>query len=85
MPLILCFPVEQNHSFVLNLSLRGLTRVKMHCVKKAGAITPEILLQISSVLNLEDDSDKFFWCVFLFAFFYWHVNLILFQHLKRIF
>ena len=69
MHLILGFPVEQINSFVLNLSLRGLTRVKMHCVKKAEAITPETLLQISSVLNLEDDSDKVFWCLFLFAFF----------------
>ena len=66
MHLFLCYPVEQVINLVLDLSLRGLTRVKMHCVKKA--ITPEILLQISSVLNFGDVNDKVFWCVFLFAF-----------------
>ena len=69
MHLLIGYPVEQINGFVLNLSLRGLTRVKMHCVKKAEAITPEILLQISSILNFEDFNDKVFWCLFLFAFF----------------
>ena len=43
--------------------------IKLHCVKKAQAITSEILIRISSILNFEDGNDIVFWCLFLFAFF----------------
>ena len=69
MHLILGHPVEQINTFILNLSYRGIARLKQHCVKQAEAVTPHILVQIGFVLNLSDKSDIVFWCLFLFAFF----------------
>ena len=69
MHLILGHPIEQINKFILNLSYRGIARLKQHCVKQAEAVTPHILIQIGFVLNLSDKSDIVFWCLFLFAFF----------------
>ena len=53
----------------MNLSIRGIARLQPHCAKQAKAITPEILLKFSTLLNLSDPKDSVFWCLFLFAFF----------------
>lgn len=67
--LILGYSVDQINKFILNLSLRGMARLKPHCVKQAEAMTPDILLQIGCILDLSNKSDIVFWCLFLFAFF----------------
>lgn len=66
---LLGFSVDHINTFLLNLSLRGLSRLKPYCVRQAHAITPDHLIQMSTVLNLEDPSDSVYWCLFLFAFF----------------
>ena len=57
------------NSFLLNLTLRGIARLKPAVVKKAEPITPSLLFQISQVLDLSCTDDIVFWCLFLFAFF----------------
>ena len=66
---LLGYPVDHINSFLINLSIKGIARLKPHCVKQSCAITPELLLQMSSVLDLSDPSDIVYWCLFLFAFF----------------
>ena len=46
-----------------------MARLKPYCVKQPCAITPELLLNMSSVLNLSDHSDIVFWGLCLIAFF----------------
>ena len=55
--------------FLINLSIKGIARLKPQCVKQSCAITQELLLQMSSILDLSDPSDIVYWCQFLFAFF----------------
>ena len=55
--------------FKINLSIKGMAILKPYCVKQSCAITPELLIDMSSVLNLSDHSDIVHWCLFLFAFF----------------
>ena len=69
MHLLLGYTIEQINSFLINLSLKGIARLNPHCVKQARAITPDILLEFSSVLNFSSHTDCTFWCLFLFAFF----------------
>ena len=66
---LLGYPVDHINSFLINLSIKGIARLKPHCVKQSCAITPELLLQMASVLDLSDPSDIVYWCLFLFAFF----------------
>ena len=70
---LLGFSVEHINEFLLNLSIRpcraGIARLHPYCIKQAKAITPDILIKFSTVLNLKDPRDSVFWCLFLFAFF----------------
>ena len=66
---LLGFSVDHINDFLVNLSIRGIARLQPHCPKQAKAITPEILLKFSTLLNLSDPKDSVFWCLFLFAFF----------------
>ena len=41
---LLGYSTSQINEFLVNLSLRGIERIKLHLVKQAKAITPEILI-----------------------------------------
>lgn len=69
MHLMMGSSVDHINKFILNLSFKGIAKLNPHCVKQAEAMTPEILIQISKVLNFSDKSDLVYWCLFLFAFF----------------
>jgi len=57
------------NSFILNLTLRGISRLNPHCVKQAAPLSPRILYQIYGVLDRSRHKDVSYWCSFLFAFF----------------
>ena len=67
--LLLGFTLDDINQFILNLSLKGLERLKGHCVKQAEPMTPELLARIYYVLDMTDANDMVYWCLFLFAFF----------------
>ena len=69
MHLLLGYSIEHINNFLLNLGLKGIARLNPYCTKQAKAITPEILLEFSKVLNFSSHTDCIFWCLFLFAFF----------------
>ena len=66
---LLGYSTAQINDFLLNLSLRGMERVKLHLVKQAKAITPEILMSMHTFFDFSDPADMVLWCLFLFAFF----------------
>ena len=69
MHLLLGYTIDHVNNFLINLSLKGLTRLKQHCVKQAEPITPLILSKIHNILNMENADDTVYWCLFLLAFF----------------
>ena len=66
---LLGYSTSQINDFLLNLSLRGMERVKLHLVKQARAITPEILISMHKFFDFSEPTDTVLWCLFLFAFF----------------
>ena len=66
---MLGYSLDHLNTFLINLSLKGLTRLKQHCVKQAEPITPLILSQIYGILDMNKADDTVIWCLFLFAFF----------------
>ena len=69
MHLLLGYTSDHFNNFLINLSLKGLTRLKQHCIKQAEPITPLILSKIHGSLNMDNPDDTVFWCLFLLAFF----------------
>lgn len=69
MHLLLGFQVDHINKFILNLSIKGMAKLKPYCVKQASPMTPEILLQIASILDFDNPDSLVYWCLFLFAFF----------------
>lgn len=63
------YTTDKINEFVVNLGLKGLARSKPHMAKQAQAITPEILLQIYTFLDMRKRKDIVYWCLFVFAFF----------------
>lgn len=63
------YSTEHINNFILNLSLKGMAKLKPYCVKQAEPITPEILSKIAKFMNFSDKDNIVFWCLFLFAFF----------------
>ena len=63
--------LEFPHSsaFILKLTFRGLSKELAHRPKRAAAMTPDLLLRISRVLDLSNEVDAVFWALFLVAFF----------------
>ena len=53
----------------LNLLIRGIARIKQHVPKKASPMTPCILKEMHSFLNLEVEFDCVMWSVLLVMFF----------------
>ena len=69
MHLLLGYKVDHINNFILNLSVKGMAKLKPYCVKQAAPITPEILFQIAGTLDFKDPASIVYWCLFLFAFF----------------
>ncbi|XP_060578252.1 uncharacterized protein LOC132735327 [Ruditapes philippinarum] len=69
MHLLLGASVEHINNFLLNLSLKGISKQKLYLHKQATPITPEILLSIFKCLDFTQVDNVVFWCLFLFAFF----------------
>ena len=61
--------VEHINTYLLNLSLKGLSRLNPHIVKRAEPMTVEILIAIHDYLNNGNKDNAVYWCLFLFAFF----------------
>ena len=61
------FPYLQ--SYEVRLTLRGIQRTVKHTPNRAPPITPDILSQLVSVIDLSDGKEVTFMCAFLFTFF----------------
>lgn len=66
---ILGYTTENINNFLLTLSIKGIARLKPHCIQQALPITPRMLVHMSSFMDLSDPTDAVFWCLFLFAFY----------------
>ena len=66
---ILEYSTGKINDFLLNLSLKGIARLNPYCIRQALPITPDILIQMASFMDLTDSVDEVYWCLFLFAFF----------------
>ena len=66
---ILGYPTDKINDFLLNLSLKGIARLQPHCIKQAHVITPAMLIQMASYMDLTAADDIVYWCLFLFAFY----------------
>ena len=69
MHLLLGYKVDHINNFILNLSVKGMAKLKPYCVMQAAPITPEILFQIAGTLDFKDPASIVYWCLFLFAIF----------------
>ena len=67
---ILGYPTDKINDFLLNLSLKGIARLQPHCIKQAHVITPAMLIQMASYMDLTAADDIVYWCLFLFAFYF---------------
>jgi integrase len=63
------FNIDHINSYLLNLSFKGLQRLKPRSVKQAEPITLSILLKIHEQLDFSIQDNIVYWCLFLFAFF----------------
>jgi integrase len=69
MHLLVGFEVEHLNAYLINLSLKGLSRLNPHAVKRAEPITLSILFKIFDCLDFSCSDNIVYWCLFLFAFF----------------
>lgn len=67
--LLLGYSLDNINQYLVNFSLKGLERVKCHCVRQAEPITPELLFNFYQILDMSNTDDVVYWCLFLFAFF----------------
>ena len=67
--LLMGYTLDHINQYVVNYSLKGLERLKSHCVKQAEPMLPELLFKMYNVLDMSDTDDVVYWCLFLFAFF----------------
>lgn len=57
------------NDFLVNLSLRGMGRIKPHLIKQARAISPDMLIAMHTFFNFSSHFEIVLWCLFLFGFF----------------
>ena len=70
MHLLLDYTVNHITSFILNLSVKGIAKLKPYCVRQATPMTPEILLHIASFFwILQIQSQLFIGVCFYLHFF----------------
>ena len=67
--LLLGMQLDEINNSLINISLRGISRLKQHYVRQAEAITPDILYRMYFIMDMHNKDDVVFWCLFLFAFF----------------
>lgn len=66
---LLGYSTDNINDFLISLSLKGIARLNPYCIQQAQPITPDILIQMASCLDLSKSEDIVYWCLFLFAFF----------------
>jgi hypothetical protein len=66
---LLGFDLNEMNTFLVNFTLRGISRLKCHCVKQAEPITLFILHKMFLALDFKDSENLIYWCLFIFAFF----------------
>lgn len=57
------------NDFKLKLTLKGIKRTKKHAIKQAEPITPKILLDMRSMMNLSNPLHVVLWALFLVGFY----------------
>ena len=62
-------PITAFEGFDLKLTLKGITRIKQHCPKRATPMTPAILSKIHQVLDHHNPVHATMWCLFLLSFY----------------
>lgn len=62
------FNFEHLRSFDYSLIIKGLAREKLHLPKKALPVTPDLLLRIRNILDLESVDGASFWCACVLGF-----------------
>ena len=67
--LLLELPVTAFEGYDLKLTIRGITRTKMHCPKQAKPITPKLLARIHDVLDHKNSVHATMWCLCLSSFY----------------
>ena len=63
------YATDNINDFLLNLSLIGIARFKPHCVQQAQPFSPNMLVQMSSFMDVSEPNDTVYWCQILFAFY----------------
>ena len=63
------FPIDDINEFIVNLTVKGIARLNPYCVKQALPVTPNLLIQMAEMMDINKAEDSVFWCLFLFAFF----------------
>ena len=66
---IVGFSVDHINNYLLNLSLKGISRLNPRQVKRAKPITIDILLALYEDLDFSEPENIVYWCLFIFAFF----------------
>lgn len=66
---LLGFKFPDKDEFQIKLAFKGISRLQPHCIKQALPITPEILIEIYNILDLQIAENVVFWALFVFAFF----------------
>lgn len=67
--LLLELPTKMFEELDLKLTLKGISRAKKHVPKRAEPMTPMILLEIYSILDMTNEFHVVCWALFLVAFF----------------
>lgn len=62
---ILGYFTDRINDFLLNLSLKGIARLKPHCVQQALPISPDMLVQMSSFMDLSEPNGACFCLLFI--------------------
>lgn len=66
---LLGYRVDSINQYLINFTLRGLSRIKSHTIVQAKPITPLLLFKIFQSLDFHSAENVVYWCLFLFAFF----------------
>lgn len=67
--LLLDLPYAGDNNMELKLTLKGLTRLKKHCVRQAAPLSPQILARIHSGLDFSVTYNVVLWALLLLGFF----------------
>ena len=71
---LLGYSLDHINEFLINLGIKGIARMHPYCTKQAKPITPEILLQFTSILDLTKPAVIVFF--FFGAYFFLHFSYL---------